>query len=746
MKKKISFLIHFLTLTVIAQTPILNYTLDDLNFNNTASNVSHLTMVGNSIVSTTDRHNNDSKAIKLTDGFLTTSPSLKNSSYTISVFIKTSTNNTNIGYVFDFLKNYGPRMYLKEGKINAVVNFGTQSPGSSAFSAANAMNKESHVIADDQWHHIAITGKGTINPNNHRTTFVTKFYIDGVLIETTTKQSTSATQEVRGFNTGAKLNLGINQHQNNYTYNDEMDDFSIYATDLSATQINAIANQRIAKTIYVDASATGNNDGNSWSDAYTSLKDATDFATVNGDEIWIAKGTYTPDASDRTASFNIKADISLYGGFLGTETQVEQRDFKVNKTIVSGDLNANDDANINFVNTTRDDNSFNIIVLDAVAKNVVLDGFTISGGHATATNSSDPANHKKGAAIYKGSDGINLTLSNLEVKNNITSGGGVINLDLTKNSTITLQSSSINNNLARYATGVTIGVTTGGVCNVNFYNSLFYNNVVDDMGGSRGFSGSSFGFFVSDATINSNIINNTFVNNKDFGTKSGNENDKGTIVLRRLKDDSLNVINADFHNNNFYQNYDSPNVVATNTIGLINRPANKINSINFTHNNSNHVSKLSSRVTNLITSNNIDVDPEFVDIAADDYKIKGTSAIINVGDNSKVPQNITKDLKGDDRIQETTVDLGVYETLKTVLSVNDFELNSSVVLYPNPVRNNLHIKVNQEIELVTVYNLLGKSVLTTKAKTINTTTLKKGVYILQIETKKGLISKRFVKK
>ena len=45
--------------------------------------------------------------------------------------------------------------------------------------------------------------------------------------------------------------------------------------------------------IFVNASATGANDGSSWSDAYTDLQSALGQASP-GDEIWVAAGVYNP--------------------------------------------------------------------------------------------------------------------------------------------------------------------------------------------------------------------------------------------------------------------------------------------------------------------------------------------------------------------------------------------------------------------------------------------------------------------
>ncbi len=105
------------------------------------------------------------------------------------------------------------------------------------------------------------------------------------------------------------------------------------------------------RTIYVNLSAAGANDGSSWKDAFIDLHDALDAARASGDfdaEIWIAKGVYKPDrgTGDRTSAYELFGNIALYGGFGGWEECREERDWVNNETILDGDLLDDDDPTI----------------------------------------------------------------------------------------------------------------------------------------------------------------------------------------------------------------------------------------------------------------------------------------------------------------------------------------------------------------------------------------------------------------
>ncbi|MBI1296119.1 trypsin-like serine protease [bacterium] len=142
----------------------------------------------------------------------------------------------------------------------------------------------------------------------------------------------------------------------------------------------------------VDPNAGGDGSGSSWANAFTSLQIALAYARACPDlrEIWVKGAKYVP-GTEQDNTFNIPPGLALYGGFAGTETAREQRDWTANPTILSGDVGGDDTVNTGGVVTDAADivgaNTRSVLFLDGtlgqiITQTTVIDGFTITGGQA----------------------------------------------------------------------------------------------------------------------------------------------------------------------------------------------------------------------------------------------------------------------------------------------------------------------------------------------------------------------------
>lgn len=155
-----------------------------------------------------------------------------------------------------------------------------------------------------------------------------------------------------------------------------------------------------AGTIYVDADATGANNGSSWGNAYGHLQDALADANLRAKpvEIRVAQGVYKPDEGvgitpgDRTAAFELIDGVTIKGGYAGFgEGNPDARDITDYETILSGDLDSNDVGLASlewgvideFVRgPSGQENSYTVVIGSGTDGSAVLDGVTITGGHA----------------------------------------------------------------------------------------------------------------------------------------------------------------------------------------------------------------------------------------------------------------------------------------------------------------------------------------------------------------------------
>ena len=137
-------------------------------------------------------------------------------------------------------------------------------------------------------------------------------------------------------------------------------------------RLNRLEEHVVAGRVWhVDAAAGPGGDGMSWAEAMPTVTEALD-AAAGGDEIWVATGTYFPGAN-RTDSFRLKENVTVFGGFSGTESRRDERDWEVHATVLSGDIGAPGDSS---------DNAYHVVI---GAEEATLDGFTVRGGHADGT-------------------------------------------------------------------------------------------------------------------------------------------------------------------------------------------------------------------------------------------------------------------------------------------------------------------------------------------------------------------------
>lgn len=144
--------------------------------------------------------------------------------------------------------------------------------------------------------------------------------------------------------------------------------------------------------IFVDKRATGYRNGTSWRDAYPELWMALARAGRGCEStIWVAKGTYSP-GHETTDSFILPAEVSVYGGFAGTEDPAtfdpNQRDLKTNATILTGLIS----------DTKRNE------TVVTMGNNSLLDGVTVADSSV------------RGRGIF--GQNVNYAVSNCIIENN----------------------------------------------------------------------------------------------------------------------------------------------------------------------------------------------------------------------------------------------------------------------------------------------------------------------------------------
>ena len=520
--------------------------------------------------------------------------------------------------------------------------------------------------------------------------------------------------------------------------------------------LSLAVNIATAQTIYVKADATGSNDGSSWADAFTILQDALDVAAA-GDEIWVAAGTYKPTkkvaaidnegnpTTERDMAFVLLPDVKIYGGFVGTETTLVERQLPPfgtpSPTILSGAISDTDSC-------------YHVIVSAGEVGAALIDGLTITGGNANGNYYICPT--ANGQAIRRdGGGGVyntfsSPTLTNVTISGNVaTAGGGIYNYT----SSPTLASVVISENTASNSGGGMSGVSlsTSGC-----YATLTNVRICGNNGGGRGGGISNM----------SHCILTNVVISGNYAAEGG-----GIYNLALFQCELINVTisgNRAYYGGgiltNDTQTFNSiitlTNVTISGNVaynkggGMFNSDASPTLNNTLIWGNNTGVDNYSQYIistpiyTNCLVQDlnpegegNIDgtqnyskmflnaIDASQAPTTEGDYSLVAGSPCINAGNNNY--NTTSTDLAGNPRIFDGTIDVGAYEYCSVGIIGYDAQ---TLNIYPNPATNNITISGISKKDNITITDLSGRTIIRTVAndetETIDVSGLPAGIYVV----------------
>lgn len=673
-----------------------------------------------------DRNNETSKAINLNgDSFSaggTNASSVNN--YSISFWVKTTTNESPKRYIFDqhntAANPAGYSISLKDGKIyfNGQISWNFASSGNNS----GVRQVISAPINDGQWHHVVCTLSSSSSAMlagsliQYTLTYTYKMYVDNVYIGSDAETNyasgpASDPYSVRAITPTKLLVIGKSPDAMHLDYQDGLDQIRYYETTLTVQDIDQLyMEDKPLVPIYVNVNAIGANNGTTWADAYTNLETAlTNYNSSK--QIWVAAGTYKPNGTARTSTFNLPSNLKMYGGFNGTETTKEQRNYKTNLTVLSGDLSGNDNTNIVASETTRQDNCYHVITIRGNAKEIIVDGFTIKDGNAngptlTTGTASAQFYHTRGGAIYvntyAANDDSKCTFKNCIIEKNAGSSAGVFS--------------------AYFAGGV-----NNQTYDANFISCTIKNNYSGGLGAMLYSGANAYSWYAKGKMINCLFHNNTNTSGASCVYLGASTTGGGTMLGL-----DQSIINCTFTSNTGTSGYvitgdNADNSKLYNSIIYGNgslTPLNYVNGLPISGNNNLEGNQL---ITNNNNSNNPNLDSNF--------KLPALSPAINSGENSYFPTEIVTDLDGNNRFIGI-IDRGAFEYDATLHSEN-FDSTKIVSVYPNPTIGNIQIDTQEAIKSVKLFTLEGKQILETQNKTLQIYNLNAGVYLLSIEFENG---------
>ncbi|MHC4498150.1 MAG: right-handed parallel beta-helix repeat-containing protein, partial [Planctomycetota bacterium] len=440
--------------------------------------------------------------------------------------------------------------------------------------------------------------------------------------------------------------------------------------------------------LYVDDSATGADDGTSWSDAFTDLQEA--LAVAAGlskvKEIRVGQGIYTPagPGGDRDATFQLLSNLVLRGGYAGlNQPDPDARDVETYETILSGDLDGNDGPDF----TNNGENSRHVVTGRLIDETAVLDGFTITAGNGYE----DADNYGyKGGGMYVESS--NPTLVDCTFRGNLAVIGGGMYI---KSGSSTLTGCTFRGNMA-FHDDAEFNPGGGGLyssdSSLTISRCTFINNSVTASYHGGGDGGGAF-FGSSDANLTDCVfIGNsvrhyggamtnwggdiTLVNCVFSGNRAGRESggldlykSNSTLIQCTLAGNSAESTAGGIYLVQPAEATLSNCILWGNTVSDVADQSTQIYldegataAVNY--------SCVQGWTGNLGGTGNIGADPCFVDpnggdntvgTEDDNLRLSLGSPCIDTGENTAVPPSVLTDLDGKPRIICDTVDMGAYE-------------------------------------------------------------------------------------
>jgi Secretion system C-terminal sorting domain len=297
-----------------------------------------------------------------------------------------------------------------------------------------------------------------------------------------------------------------------------------------------------AQTIYVAASAIGQNDGTSWQNAYTDLQQA--FAIAQDfDTIKVAQGIYFPTSgAARDVSFRLPNQVVLIGGFAGVGTTPDLRDITASPTILSGDIGVQGDTT---------DNSFTIMYMEYIDSATVVDGFIFEFGMANY-NLADPntpatSPKRSGGAMYMQAEAgwVYATIKNCTFRRNFSwNHGGAVYINGMQDGSAgpLFYGCTFDQNRARmdggaiYKNGCSMVSRMG-----DFEACTFTRNICSRFGAViyyRGNANNADSFDFSSCTVKENIDNNSVGGQQIFYLWEGKQNQPSSITIDKCNFES----------------------------------------------------------------------------------------------------------------------------------------------------------------------------------------------------------------